>query len=92
VRFLGQVGDHFLEIAGNVADGHILLRQLVLEPLHLRGEPLRQGPDRLVLRLFDQLALAGNNVLQHREERGGRLLVERQVVADPLSQVGSRPR
>ena len=91
VRLLGQIGDDFLEIARNVADGDVLLRQLVLQPLHLRGEPLRQGPDRLVLRFLDELPLAGNDVLHHREERRGVLVVERQVVADPLAQIGSRP-
>ena len=73
VRLLGQVGDHFLEIAGDVADRDVLLGQLVLQPLHLRGKPLGQGPDGLVLGLLDQLALPGDDVLDHREERRRRV-------------------
>ena len=63
VRLLGQVGDDLLEVAGDVADGDVLLGQLVLQPLHLRGEPLRQRADGLVLRFLEQLALPADDVL-----------------------------
>ena len=42
VRFLGQIGDHVLEIAGDVADGDVLFAELTAERLELCRETLRQ--------------------------------------------------
>ena len=88
VRLLGQVGDDLLEVAGDVADGDLLFGKLPLQALHLDGEPLGKGPNCLVLRLFDQLALPGDHRFDRLQELGRTGAVETQAVHDELAQVG----
>ena len=92
VGLLGQAGDDLFEIAGDVADGDVLFGQLTLEPRHLFGEPLGHRADGFVLRLFDQLALTCDYGLDRAEELRFLLLVERQPLPHPRSQIGRAAR
>ena len=91
VRLLGELGDDLLEVARDVADGHVLVGQLPLNARHLLGEPFRQRPDRLVLRLFVQLPLARDQALDGVEQLRLPLLVEPEVLPHPRAQIGRRP-
>ena len=88
MRLLGQVGDDVLEVARDVADGDVLFGQLPLEPLHLGGEALGQRPDGLVLRVLDQLALAGDDAVDGLEQVPGPAFIRTKVFRHPLAEVG----
>src|SRR5690606_24027580 len=70
MRLLGEVRDDVFEVAGDVADGDVLFRELLLKPLHLGGESLRQSADRVLLRVFEQLTLALDDAVNGREQLG----------------------
>ena len=85
VRLLGQVGDDVLEVAGDVADGDVLLGQLLLQPLELGGEALGQRADGLVLGVLEQLALAGDDTVDGVEQLTGPRLVGTKAVRRPIA-------
>ena len=89
VRLLGQAGDDLFEVAGDVADGDVLLGQLALQPRHLFREPFRHRADGFVLRLFEQLTL----IADHGLDRFGRAAPPARSSSDsrsphPLAQIG----
>jgi len=90
VRLVGQLGDHFLEVARDVRDGDVLLGELPLQPLHLGGEPFRHRADGVVLRFFDELALGRDHFVDALQEFRGDRGIEVQAFDDPFAQAGRR--
>ena len=86
MRLFGQVGDHVLEIARDVADGDVLLRELPLELFELGGEALGQRPDGVVLRRLDQLPLVRDHLVDGLEQLALALRTERKPPPDPGAQ------
>ena len=91
MRLLGQVGDDFLEVAGDVADGDVLLRQLTLQLLQLGREPFGQRANRVVLRLFDQLPLVRHDLLDGAKQLGFPLTAQPEAAPHPRSELRRRP-
>ena len=87
MRFLGQLGDDFLEVAGDVADGHVFFRELLLEAFHFGGEPFGQRAHRLDLRLFDQLALPGDHRVDGANQLGRTVAGDIEVFDDPRTKL-----
>ena len=86
MRLFGQLGDDFLEVARDVADGCILFRQLRLKPLHFVGEALRQGLDRVPLRFLDELPLPRQYLLDRLEQ----FQLDRHVQVEMLTNPGAK--
>ena len=66
--FFGEIGDDFLEVAGDVADGDVLLADLPLQPIHLAGEAFGERANRVVLRFLEELPLASDDLLDFLKE------------------------
>ena len=87
MRLFRQFRHDFLEIARDVADGDVLLRELVLQALELRGEALGQRPDGFVLRLFDQLSLARDDLFDRVKEFGLALRTQGEPATHPRAEL-----
>ena len=92
VGLLGEVRDDVLEEARDGADGDVLLGELQLQPLHLGGESLGERANRVVLRLFEELALASDDLLDFLKELRLQIRIERDLFMNPVPELGGRTR
>ena len=91
--FLGEIGDDFLEVARDVADGDVLLADLPLQSIHLAGEAFGERADGVVLRFLDQLPLPADDLFDCLQQlRLAAPASRSSVVLDPVAQVGRRTR
>jgi hypothetical protein len=87
---LGEVGDDVLEVAGDVADGDVLFRQLVVELLQLGRESFRERANSVVLRLFDQLPLIRHHLLDGLKKLELPRTAQAEPPPDPRSELRRR--
>ena len=87
MRLVGQVRDDVLEVAGDVADGDVLLGELRLEAAQFGREPFGERLNRVSLGFLDHLALTGDHLLDRFEQLHFGQQIYLEILPDPVAKI-----